>query len=539
MGRLLWCLLLGCLPIGELSAGEVTLSSEIDRLIQADGQTANIAPMADDLEFLRRITLDLAGRIPTRAETTAFLKNASPKKRETLIDGLLAGPDFPRQMAERLNIWLMERRGENEEWQRFLRTACEKNQSWAEIVRQIIKPDDSGEDTRGAAFFMTQRLVTRGAMAPIDVPGLTRDVGRLFAGVDWQCAQCHDHLTVDDYHQEDFQGLHTVFEHVATRRGSKFPAIDEKLMSAPQEFMSVFIQEPRTTPPRVPGGSPIAIPEFPKGEEYAVPPDRKKRTVGVPKFSPLRELANGLTTAENKLFSRNLANRLWWMMTGRGLVEPLDLHHAANPATHPELLDVLATEIAAHDFDIKWILREIARSDTYQRTSRQTDETPSTTPYEVASEKRLSAEQLFWSVLIATGEFDRLAEPGQTPEDVVAASEDLKKLQETFVDTFANPPTEPEIDFEPTVKAALYLMNDDGVLNLLQRNEGNLIDRLAKRSDAELADELFLSILVRHPTAEERRDVQSYLAENLDRRDTAIQNLAWALLSGTEFCLNH
>ncbi|WP_166821781.1 DUF1553 domain-containing protein [Thalassoroseus pseudoceratinae] len=539
MRRLWWCLFLLGLPMGNLSASELSLSSEIDRLIHANGQPEKFASAANDEEFLRRVYLDLAGRIPTHNETATFLNEKSPQKREKLIDDLLAGPDFPRQMAERLNIWLMERRGENDEWKKFLRSACEENQSWGEIVRRIIKPDDSNETTRGAAFFITQRLVSRGAMAPIDVPGLTRDVGRLFAGVDWQCAQCHDHLTVDDYYQEDFQGLHTIFEKVATRRGSKFPAIDEILMSAPQEFMSVFIQEPRTTPPRVPGGSEIPIPEFPKGEEYEVAPDRKKRIVGVPKFSPLRELANGLTTTENKLFSRNMANRLWWMMTGRGLVEPLDLHHTGNPATHPELLDLLASEFAAHNFDIKWLLREIGRSNTYQRSSQLPDESETPAPYEFASEKRLSAEQLFWSVLIATKEFDRLAEPGQSIEDVVAASKDLQTLRETFVDTFANPPTEPEIDFEPSVKAALYLMNGDGVHKLIAPKDGNLTHQLAKRSDAELTDELFLAILVRRPTDEERKDVQSYLAENEVRRESAIQNLIWALVSGTEFCLNH
>ena len=539
MGRF-WCCLLICgLPTGNLSAEAPALSVQIDRLIEPDVKPGTLAPIADDLEFLRRITLDLAGRIPTREETDAFLNEESPTKRARLIDDLLAGVDFPRQMAERLNIWLMERRGENAEWQKFLRTACEENQSWAEIVRRIIKPDDADENARGAAFFITQRLVSRGAMAAVDVPGLTRDVGRLFAGVDWQCAQCHDHLTVDDYHQEDFQGLHTIFENVATRNGAKFPAIDEKLMTTPQEFMSVFIQEPRTTPPRVPGGAEIAIPEFPKGEEYEVAPDRKKRIAGVPKFSPLRELSVGLTAAENRMFSRNIANRLWWMMTGRGLVEPLDLHHTANPATHPELLDLLATEFAAHDFDIQWMLRQIARSKTYQRTSRLPEETPSPAAYSVASEKRLSAEQLFWSVLIATGESDRLAEPGQSLEEIVKASKELQNLRKTFVDTFANPPTEAEIDFEPSVKAALYLMNNDDVQGLLKPKDGNLINRLTKRSDAEIADEMFLTILIRRPTDEERRDVQSYLAENSNQRDQALQNLAWALLSGTEFCLNH
>ena len=142
-------------------------------------------------------------------------------------------------------------------------------------------------------------------MAPVDVPGLTRDVGRLFAGIDLQCAQCHNHLTVKDYSQRDFQGLHIVFENVDLRRDVKFPAIGEKLMTEQKEFSSVFEQVPVKTGPVVPGRGEVEIIVFDKGDEYKVAPDKKKRTPGVPKFSPLQELSVGLASPDNELFCRN------------------------------------------------------------------------------------------------------------------------------------------------------------------------------------------------------------------------------------------
>ncbi len=235
-------------------------------------------------------------------------------------------------------MMLMERRGDNEEWSNFLRAAFEQNKPWHLMARAILNPDADDEELRGAAFFVTQRLVKEGAMAPVDVPGLTRDVGRLLAGVDLQCAQCHDHLTISHYSQQDFQGLHMIFENVQARRDVKFPALEEKLMQTKKEFKSVFEQVTLQTGPVVPGHGEVEIPTFKKGEEFLVPPDRKKRTPGVPKFSPLSELATGLAARENAVFIRNIVNRLWFSMMGRGLVEPLDLQHADNLPTHPELL---------------------------------------------------------------------------------------------------------------------------------------------------------------------------------------------------------
>jgi hypothetical protein len=539
-------------PVSSVGAAEGELHDRVDKLIDARATDLTFAENAADVDFLRRVYLDLAGRIPSADEARQFRSDTTPVKRTALIDALLAGPDYPRRMQELFHVTLMERRGDHEEWTGFLRTAFEQNLPWHQVAAAILKPDADHEDLRGAAFFQTQRLVKEGAMAPIDVPGLTRDVGRLFAGVDLQCAQCHDHLTVSDYSQQDFQGLHMVFENVDIRRDVKFPAIGEKLMTEQKEFSSVFEHVKLKTSPVVPGGGEFEIAAFEKEQQYIELPDRKKRTTGVPRFSPLSELSSGLASPDNKLFCRNIVNRLWFMMMGRGLVEPLDLHHTDNPATHPELLDLLSQEFARHDFNIRWLLRELALTKTYQRSSALPDGAaePPRTSYAVSLEKRISAEQLFWSVGIACGEFeavqleiqstvDATAGP-RTAEQLVKESETLAALQKQLASTFGNPPKEPEVDFTPTVAGALFLMHSDDVRRLLNPRPGNLVHRLSGlESDEEVINELFLCVLSRNPSLAEKADVLKYLQSSDVRRIDCLANLTWAVLTSTEFMVNH
>ena len=155
------------------------LHQQIDRLIEARHKDASVARIASDSEFLRRVYLDLAGRIPTLQEVNSYQRSEPEHRREKLIERLLQSSDYPRRMQELFHVMLLERRGDHDEWTRFLRRAFEQNKSWDAIARAILHPDPDDEDSRGAAFFMTQRLVKEGAMAPVDVPGLTRDVGRL------------------------------------------------------------------------------------------------------------------------------------------------------------------------------------------------------------------------------------------------------------------------------------------------------------------------------------------------------------------------
>lgn len=552
--------LFACVALLVGPASAEPLNTQIDTLIEAKATDVEIASPADDAEFLRRVYLDLAGRIPTVTEATSFLEDKADDKRSVLIKKILAGPDYPRRMQELFHVMLMERRGDNDEWLKFLRVCFEQNKPWHVMARAILNPDAGDEELRGAAFFVTQRLVSEGAMAPVDVPGLTRDVGRLLAGVDLQCAQCHNHLTIPHYHQKDFQGLHMIFENVQTRRDVKFPAVSQKVMKAKKEFKSVFEQVALQTGPVVPGRGEVEIPVFEKGEEFAVAYDPKTRKPGIPKFSPLNELSTGLAAKENEVFTKNIVNRLWFVMMGRGLVEPLDVQHADNPPTHPELLNLLASEFAAHDFDIRWFLSELANSKTYQRSSVLPGESePPHESYAVAIEKRVSAEQLYWSVGIATGRFEAVrrsirkgladakkpedelkAIDEATLEELVTKSDELKTALEDFKKNFGNGSKEPEVEFAPSVKGALYLMHESKVQKCLESGSATLVeDLLNEETDKAAIDHLFLRLLTRKPTDEEVKQLSSYLEDNKNRRSEALANIAWAMLTSTEFVVNH
>ena len=506
------------------------LHERIDALIEA-AAGGPCAPPADDAEFLRRVYLDLAGRIPSAAEARDFLASQDASKRVQLVDRLLSSPDHLDRMRVWLDVQLMERLGGHEEWEKYLRKSVETNKPWDVLVRELLNPNSEDEATRGSAFFFSKRLENYG-QNPVDVPAMVRDVGRLFMGIDVQCAQCNDHLFVDDYKQEHYQGLFAFVEQVSLRPGLPYPAILEKPLQKKVDYVSVFIQEPKSIGPRLPQFDEVEIPTFPKGEEYEVAPDPKSKTPGKLKFSTLKLLSEQLPTSGNQLFTRNIANRLWWMMMGRGLVEPLDLHHAGNPPTHPEVLDLLAAELTAHQFDMRWLIRELALTRTYQRSSRcpepaeTIDEIPPQS-YRVAMEKPLLAEQLLRATMQATG-----AQPADEKE--------REGFQKKFTTAFANPPRDPEVDHHPALRGALFLMNDSLVLSWLEPKGGNLVDRLSKIDDPHaLADELYLNILSRPATGEEKAEVTAFLTSRADQRNLAIGQLAWSLLASNEFRVNH
>ena len=499
------------------------LHSRVDALIDVKLAGQPVAAMSDDAEFLRRVFLDFAGRIPNVTEAREFLQDSAADKREKLIDKLLASDEFPNRMAEQMHVLLMERRGEHPDWIAYLRESFKQNKPWDVLAREMISPDPKNEQTRASAFFLSKRLEHYGQNA-IDYPILTRDVGRLFLGLDLQCAQCHDHLFIKDYKQADFQGMYVVFLNTALRNDTKFPAVSESLMTKKIEFQSVFNPDKKTIGPRAPGRDEIAIPAFAKGEEYLEAPDKKSKEPGRPKFSPLEQLAHQITAADNTQFAKSIANRVWFLAMGRGLVHPLDLHHSENPPSHPELLDLLAREMTEHKFDIKWLLRELALTRTYQRSSVLPADAKEPLPehFAVALEKPLSAEQLFASVTRAVG----------TPPN------DALKLK--FVKAFANPPMEPEGEFAPSLRAALFLMNDADLLKLLDTQPENLLTRLkALASPEAVADELYLSVLSRRPTTAEVAEVSEQFQRAGERRDAVLKQLVWALLASAEFCLNH
>ena len=344
-------------------AEEVPLHVRIDRHVAA-GQVGPQAGVAGDGEFIRRLYLDLIGRIPSGTEARAFIEDRAPDKRTRAVDRLLASKDYARHMAAVFDVMLMERRADKHvktpEWHGYLQDAFTANKPWNELAAEIMTADgNSTAIPRAAAKFILDRNAE---------PNLvTRDLGRKFFGMDLQCAQCHDHPNVADYYQRDYYGLFAfVSRSYVFQPDTKKPAVLAEKAAGEAKFKSVFTEVSGGTRPRIPHGLEITEPILAPGEEWVVAPNPKNKNLrGIPKYSRRSQLAKH--AAASPYFQRNIANRLWGHMMGRALVEPRDGIHSDNPAAHPALLDVLASDLAGHGYDLKRFLRELALTQTYQR----------------------------------------------------------------------------------------------------------------------------------------------------------------------------
>jgi hypothetical protein len=366
-GRGLQTALVFLLPYGaSLSARDQdSLHDRIDKAVEAAFVGAP-SPLADDAAFLRRIFLDLTGRIPGSREARAFLDDAAADKRARMIDRLLASPEHVRHLATTFDVWLMERRADKhvktDEWRAFLVEFFKASRPYNELAREVLGSDGADPARRAASRFVLDRDVAPDA--------LTRDVGRMFFGMDLQCAQCHDHPRIEDYLQRDYYGLYAFLSRASLfQPDPKKPAVVMEKPDGDVAFKSVFTKAEGNTRPRMPDGLEIDEPLFTKGDEYQVKPDPKDKSLRpVPKFSRKAQLARLMGEGASRAFNRNIANRLWAHMMGRGIVEPVDLHHSDNPPSNPELLELLGAEFAAMKYDLRSFLRELALTRTYQRS---------------------------------------------------------------------------------------------------------------------------------------------------------------------------
>jgi hypothetical protein len=555
---------LGLLVVAGLGTGAgaadevIPLRERIDRAIEAKREGRLAAP-ATDGEFLRRVALDLAGMIPTAAEARAFLDDPSPYKRERLVDRLLDGPEYARRMQVVFDVMLMERRPDQHvpsaEWQAYLLDAFDRNVPYDRLVREVLSADGADPERRGPAKF----YLDRGG----DPNLLTRDVGRIFLGRDMQCAQCHDHVLYDDYKQAHYYGLLAFFSRSYLVQDARGLMTFAEKADGDVTFASVFKKKiTHKTGPRLIDGPEVPDPAVAKGQEYLAAPGERVRAI--PRYSRRAQLPAALTSGRSPEFARNIANRLWALMMGRGLVHPLDLHHGDNPPSHPELLDLLAREFAATGYDVKGFLRELALTRTYGRSS---EPPPGSSPedaepqhFAVAALRPMSPEQMAWSLLQAAGvvagtraDIERQM-TGVDPKfrDLVgldakrrrlgrrlveqAVFDRLKGNAAPFVQQFGRAPGQSQDASDATVHQALFLANGQPVQSWL----AGLAGRLAPMPDpSALAEELYLALLTRRPTAEERDEVARYLAGRGNERAKAVQELAWALVTSAEFRFNH
>ena len=239
------------------------LHAKIDRIV-AQSQIGPQAAITSDAQFLRRAFLDLAGRIPSSDQTRTFLDDTSTDKRVRLIDQLIGSPQYAWHMTNVFSVMLMERRkspgsGHRADWLAFLRSSLEQNKPWNQMAAEILLADGADEKKRGPANF----LLARAAEANL----MTREVARMFYGMDVQCAQCHDHPLIDDYRQKDYYGIYAFLSRTYLfQPDKKKPGVLAEKAEGGAKFKSVFTGDEGDTLPRLPGEAEILELEMTKGE---------------------------------------------------------------------------------------------------------------------------------------------------------------------------------------------------------------------------------------------------------------------------------
>ena len=382
MKRLIYSTLI-CTILSFPAVAEIPLHEQIDTAV-SKYQALNNESLATAAEFQRRVYLDLLGTIPSAQETRSFLDDGAADKREQLVNRIIADPRLNHRLANVFDIMLMERIADGQvksaQWRQYLYDSFVANKPYNVLAREILNSNGADPAFRPAARFYLDRAG--------ETNRLTRDVGRMFFGMDMQCAQCHDHPSIDGYFQRDYYGLFAFLNrsHILTDTAKKNYFAEKSVGNV--SFKSVFTEEAGETGPHLPGDAPIAEPVHNKVDEYKVRP--RANVVTVPTYSRREQLAQTATNGKNKAFNRNIANRLWGLMNGRALVTPVDLQHAENPPLNPELMNVLELGIVQLNFDVKAFLREVALSKTYQR-SYQLDSSAKVTVAHI-QEKLESAE---------------------------------------------------------------------------------------------------------------------------------------------------
>ena len=548
------CMVLVLTGAAPTVSAKPPLHQQIDSLIAVGNPQfeQQAAPIADDATFLRRVTLDLTGTIPTADEVRTFVADSAADKRSQLIDQLLASPEHARRLQYLFDTMLMERRPskyvKSAEWEDYLRQAFLENRPWDELVHEILTVDGTDKATRPAARFLLDRELKSEVV--------TRDLGRIFLGRDLECAQCHDHPNVNDYLQRHYHGLNAFLSrsYLFKDPKTKLASIGEKA-EGQVSFTSVFTNEEGKTAPRI-----LDLPEIPDPADmkdaYKVKPAKNVRSV--PVYSRRLQLAEALTGSENQAFQKNIVNRVWAIMLGQGLVEPLDMWHSDNPPTHPQIVKLLTEELQSHDYNLRYLFRELALTKTYQRQSHVSPEAklPEKNLYGMGLLKPLTPEQLAWSMMQATGVTTATLEGLQAKQRKVDEKKKTKLADDplwqeealhtalkgnvtAFVRTFGIVGAQTS-RFDASADQALFLLNGTTIQAWLSPSGNRLTARLKKlKQPAEITEELYLAVFSRFPTESEIKQVSEFLKSNPKYSDQDLQQLVWAALSSDEFRFNH
>lgn len=523
---------------GAASGDSVTrVAAQVDALLRSGWERWQVAPSppAEDGEWLRRVYLDLAGRIPTVPEVDAFVADSRADKRRRVVDDLLDGGEYARNFTA---IWsrLLVGRAPNTRVSRpaldkYLRMSFAANRPWNQMVEDLVAAEGRTTDN-GAANFLVAHLNNQAVPA-------TAITARLFLGVQVQCAQCHNH-PFNDTKQVAFWELNSLFQQTAAveryHRDGK---------SAQQRYAYTELVSRDEGGPiyyETLGG--LMKVAFPRYYGHDVDPG--------PQINRRKELARMMTTETSSQFAAAFVNRLWAHFIGAGFTNPVDDMGPHNPPSHPEVLQALADEFVRSGYDVKQLIRWICATEVYRLSSRATPENRQDDPsageppaFSHVYVKPMSPEQLYDSLVTAT----RAHQSGVS--DWAQAEEQRQAWLDQFVVSLQNDENDEADTLAGTYSQALTVMNGELVARALELSPGTFLGELVreKGSETDKIRRLCEAALSRPPTAKELSAMQKVVREGNAARPrngarpgpsaAGYQDLFWALLNSNEFALVH
>ncbi len=516
------------LPVPQYSFPEPTF---IDTLTHRKWQELGLVPseLVGDAAFLRRVSLDIAGTLPTAEHLRAFLADPDPNKRTKLVDELLNSKEYAYYFAGKWADLLRVKRGRDNNpnerargtfaFHDWLRQAVAEDKPFDQFVREVLGAVGD-ESTTPPAFWY------RDLQTPDQ---LVDDTAQVFLGVRINCAQCHHH-PYEKWGQDDYWGLAAFFGRLA-RRNVMIPGFDPNNGNPQRQVLTIrsngSVTNKRTNKPavmRALDGAPV---EVEPGED------------------PRQKLADWMTDPTNPFFARAVVNRYWAHFLGRGIIDPPDDIRVTNPPSNPELLDALAADFVKNKFSLKHLVRTICTSRTYQLDS---------TPNEFNAKDKQSFARYYPKRLTAEVAYDAVnqvldapAEFGGLPRDRFAPGRAIMLPDESFnsyfLDVFGRPQRisacECERVKDTNLAQVLHLLNSNEVQGKLGRGEGRA-DAIAKdtRPDAEKVRDLFLLALSHEPTETQLQAALEHIEENAKAKKTAYENILWSLINTKEFSFN-
>lgn len=512
-------------PVDKMPASK----NFIDDLVFANLKQIGVppSPVCDDAAFLRRASLDIAGRLPTTEESKAFAESKDADKRDRVIDHLLGTPDYADYFANKWSALLKNKRDDNADitanfaFHAWMRDSLLANKHYDQIVREILGSTGTIVSNPPVAWYKRVKEPT----AQIE------DVAQLFLGVRMQCAQCHHH-PFEKWSQGEYYNLAAFFTQVGRK----------PTMIAGEDL----IYHKRG----------VALAEHRKTHVMLKPAGLGQQPLDIaPDDDPRLKFVDWMAEKSNPFFAKSLVNRYWKHFFKRGLIEPEDDIRDTNPPTNPELLDALAKNFIDSGFDLKALVRTITRSQTYQLSS-----TPN--QYNVVDRqafshfypKRMTAEVLLDAIDQVTGAKSDFADlPAGTR--AISLPDNSYNKSSAFLKVFGRPEATSVCECERVQSASLaqslHLMNASDIKAKLTASNGRA-QTMAKAQvpDAQRVRELYLSAFSREPSAEETKIADDYVNQTrtdaegkpLDSQRSKLmgyEDLLWAIVNTKEFLYNH